>query len=113
MSTIEPIKTEQGLVYVEVAEGDVPTTVETDQLQLPEGAEPTGVREAIADTMTNLRASIASMAAAASAALVDSAPTEWSVEFNIRFKGKTSPIPVILSGEAKSSLKVLAKWKQA
>ncbi|MCI0653192.1 MAG: hypothetical protein L0Y39_01755 [Methylococcaceae bacterium] len=39
-------------------------------------------------------------------------PEEWSLESNIGFKGKTSPIPVILSGEASGAIKVTATWRK-
>ncbi len=39
-------------------------------------------------------------------------PDEWTLEINMGFKGKASPIPVILSGEAQGGIKVTAKWKK-
>jgi hypothetical protein len=115
LSTIQPVKTHHGIVYIEVVEGKVPTVIETlsgVQIPIPEGAEPTGTKEFVFDTMGSLRSSIAAMASTAAAAFAESAPAEWSVEINIGFKGKSTPIPVILSGEANTSLKVIAKWKK-
>lgn len=115
MRNILPVNTEHGLVYVEVHDDPIPQVVETpsgSKIALPEGAEPTGAKEFVIDTMDSLRASISAMAATAATAFAESAPAEWSVEFNIGFKGKASPIPVILSGEGSASVKVVAKWKK-
>jgi hypothetical protein len=39
-------------------------------------------------------------------------PDEWSVEMNIGFKGKATPIPYIASGELDGGIKITATWKK-
>ena len=79
---------------------------------LPAGAEPTGVLEDMGDALAQMRDNIEILANRVQEALAESKPSEWSVEINIGFKGKTSPIPFIVEGSADAALKVTATWKK-
>jgi hypothetical protein len=79
---------------------------------LPPGAEPTGIKEDIADALAQLRSNIQVIANQVHQALKDHKPQEWSLEFSIGFKGKANPLPFILQGEANSAIKVTATWKE-
>lgn len=115
MSTVQQINTPHGIIYIEVTEGDIPPAISENppNFALPEGAELTGFKDRAVDTLKSLRANIIAVASEVNAAFAASAPEEWSVEVNIGFKGKVNPVPVIVSGEAEASLKVVAKWKRA
>jgi hypothetical protein len=114
MGAIHPIETRHGVIYIEVTEGDAPllACVREPGAALPEGAEPTGTRDYISDALKMLRTNIIAVASEINEAIADTSPEEWAVEINIGFKGKTTPIPVIVSGAAEASLKVTAKWKK-
>ena len=61
------------------------------------------------DTLQMLRGTLRSVFSVVRASLEDNPPDEWGVELNIGFKGTTTPIPVIVSGE--SSVAVFTpKW---
>src|SRR5215831_15435294 len=79
---------------------------------VPEGGKPAGFAEAMkkaselaADSGAALRNIITAIAQATSEALGASDPNEWSVEINVGFVGKLSPIPTIVSGETNASIK--------
>ncbi len=78
---------------------------------LPAGAEPTGPIDDAIDSIKELRGSIAGLADVVYQSLAENPPDEWSLELNFGFKGKAA-IPVLLSGEANSGLKLTAKWKR-
>jgi Holliday junction resolvasome RuvABC endonuclease subunit len=77
------------------------------------GDSPVGIKSQIVDTLETLQDNIQTLAETVHQSLQAHQPDEWSLELNIGFKGKTSPIPVILSGEASGAIKVTAKWKKA
>jgi Trypsin-co-occurring domain 1 len=115
LKTVQTINTSLGPVYVEVEEAVVPVGEKTEtptQIPVPEGAERTGAKEYVFDTLSSLRTSISALVNTTSEAFAETLPAEWSMEINIGFKGKSNPIPVILSGEANASLKVTAKWQK-
>lgn len=108
-----------GVIYIEIPDADLEflennaSHERNSGANLPEGAELTSAQTRIVDTLKALRQSISAVATEVSEAFVEAAPTEWAVEINIGFKGKVNPIPVIVSGGAEASLKVVAKWKKS
>lgn len=114
MSVIKDITLEDGtVILVEMEEADVPQPKQTEDLGLPEGAEPTDAADKLVDTMKSVQGTLRGIFQVVHDAVKEQSPSEWGVELNIGFKGKTSPIPVVLSGEASAALKVHAKWKKA
>jgi hypothetical protein len=119
MSEVKAIQiAENQYIYVEV-EGDVneatlpkskPSGNDTWQPNLPANASPTGPVEDAIDAMKSLQQNIKTIAETVHASFQAHQPEEWTLELNIGFKGKASPIPVILSGEASGAIKVTAKW---
>jgi hypothetical protein len=82
---------------------------------LPPGAEPTGVKDNFAWTMLMLRSNIRNISKGIHGAVNDLSPSEWSVEFNIGFKGTATslvPIPYIASSELEGGVKVSLTWKK-
>lgn len=79
-------------------------------LGLPPDADPVGALDKIGDTVASLQATLRGVVKIVHESLKDNSPAEWGVELAIGFKGKTNPIPVIVSSEANASLKVHAKW---
>lgn len=78
----------------------------------PQYSTPTGPVDNAIDALTSLQQNIKILAQSVSESFQENPPQEWSLELNIGFKGKTNPIPVILSGEASGALKVTAKWRR-
>jgi len=116
MKKVSAIATGDGRrIYVEVDEADIADALAAGSgppADLPEGAEPTGARERVIDAIAALRENIRTMAETVHESLAEHPPAEWSLELSIGFKGKASPVPVILSGETQGSIKVIAKWKR-
>ncbi len=118
MSEIKPIKLANGLLYVETEDVDLPPLPEekkptgTEFEDTPEDAELVGFKEDIQETAVMLRSMISALATDVAQSLRKAAPAEWTLEFNIGFKGKTTPIPILLSSEANAAIKLTAKWKQ-
>lgn len=81
-------------------------------VDLPPGAEPTGLMDNFAFTMFLFRENIRNMAESVHEAIEDMSPDEWSVEMNIGFKGTATPIPFIASGELEGGVKVTVTWKK-
>ena len=79
---------------------------------LPPGAEPTGIRAKTQTAMSLFQETIATMATTVRDSLEEVAPDKWTVEMNIGFKGKTSPIPFIATGEMTGGVKVIATWEK-
>ncbi len=121
MPEIKAIKiSENQYIYVEV-DTDVdesklplskPSSSPTWKPAGPEHASPTGPVQDTIDALLSLQQNIKTLAETVHASFQAHQPEEWSLELNIGFKGKTSPIPVILSGEASGAIKVTAKWKK-
>ena len=78
----------------------------------PEDGECIGFKEDILDTAAILRSTIGSLASDIEQALDKTGPAEWSIELNIGFKGKTTPIPVLVRAEGDAAIKITATWKQ-
>lgn len=116
MSEVQRITLANGrAIYVEMEVAEIPNSpnrATTRPADLPDGAQPAGFVEDVADAIQALKDNISSLAETVYESLQHSQPDEWSLELNIGFKGKTSPIPVILSGEASGAIKVTAKWKK-
>lgn len=118
MSQVKSITLKNGRsLFVEMEDADIPImqsrvpTGGQDSDLLP-GAEAVSFKEDVIDAFEVLRDSIASLADNVHESLKAHQPDEWSLELNIGFKGKVSPIPVILSGETSGGIKVTAKWKK-
>lgn len=108
---IGTIKTSDGTsIFVELT--PAADSIGHDIEDLPEGAEPTGVADHIQDAIERLRKTIGNVVSIGKDALVEHGPDEWKMEFEIGFSGKASPIPVLVSSEAKAVLKVTATWKK-
>jgi hypothetical protein len=78
---------------------------------LPEGAEPTSAVGNVIDAMRVLEKGLNDIISSVRTAIAASKPSSWNLELSIGFKGKTSPIPVILAGEANASMKLKIEWK--
>jgi hypothetical protein len=118
MKRVVPLKTsDQNTVYVEVEEGGI------EELQLrpegrsgsitdrPRGSELTSAATDALEAMTSLQAGLRDIVGKIASAISPSNPSTWKLEVSIGFKGKTAPIPVILSGEADAALKLQIEWK--
>lgn len=79
---------------------------------LPPGAEPTGIVEDAVIGMKLFQENIKNMAECVYDSLKEMKPDEWTVEMNIGFKGKSTPIPFIAGGELGGGIKVSATWKK-
>lgn len=116
MSEVKKIQLANGRsIYVEMDHTDVPELSPPSGWKpkdLPAGAEPVGFKEHVSDAMQALQDNIAGLTETVFESLKSHQPEEWTIELNIGFKGTTSPIPVILSGEASGAIKVTAKWKK-
>jgi hypothetical protein len=110
MSEIRPIQLETGFLYVEMHEVDLPSETNIEDSSLD--ANLIGHRDRLDDGAATLRSTIDALAADVASALNKAAPTEWTLEFRIGFKGKNIPIPVLLSGEENAALKLTATWKR-
>jgi len=114
MIRIKPLTLDDGSrILVEVEQADVALAAPTDSL--PTGAGPAGIGGIggeLDDPMALMRNSIGAMARNVHASLAEHAPHEWAMEVSIGFKGETQPIPVIVTGSATGSVKVIAKWKR-
>jgi Trypsin-co-occurring domain 1 len=117
MMKIVPLRTsERHSIYVEMEELDSldarhgrPSDAIPDQ---PEGSELTSAVEEALDAMSSLKAGLKDIAESIKYAIEASTPAAWKLEVNIGFKGKTSPIPIVLSGEANAALKLQIEWKR-
>lgn len=105
---------EYGTVFVEISpSNDWNIEQQNGEIQdLPEGAEPTSTKQQVADAAEILKQNFRSISHLVADSMSSAQPEEWTLELNIGFKGKVTPIPVILSGESDVSLKVVAKWKK-
>ena len=120
MTEIRPMKVGDGVVYVEIEETDIslagndgsdrpaPSSYEDDI----EDSHVVGVTDDMYEAVASLKDSINALTSDVAGALEKAAPAEWSLEFSIGFKGKASPIPVLVSGEGNASLKVTATWRR-
>jgi hypothetical protein len=109
---IKEIRLDDGkVIFVEVEEVALPRIpVASGSDDLPPGATPTGAIDLITDSIHLLKDTLRGVFDVVHASLKDHAPDEWGAELNISFKGTTSPIPVIVSGESGAAIKVHAKW---
>lgn len=118
MKKIVPLRTsERHTIYVEMEELD---SIDADwrrvgggrALDQPEGSELTSAVGDALDAMASLKTGLKDIAEMVKDAISASAPAAWKLEVNIGFKGKTSPIPIVLSGEANAALKLQIEWKR-
>jgi len=105
---------------VEFEDEDLPAEQTVGRLPLPEGGKPAGFADTLHkaaaalsdDAGIALKKMIGAVAQTAADALTSTNANEWSVELNVSFGGKVSPIPKIVMGESSASIKVCAKWKR-
>ncbi|CAK8713233.1 hypothetical protein KKHLCK_02270 [Candidatus Electrothrix laxa] len=124
--SVQSIELKNGVqLWVEVEDVDLPAELTTSGKEqelpsnMPPGTEEIGFKEKVKevgdkvrDVNEILRQSLSSIFETVAESVKEKQPDEWGVEVNIGFKGKTNPIPVILSGEANASIKVHAKWSK-
>src|SRR5436853_7782792 len=77
---------------------------------LRRGSEAVSAVDSALDAFTSLEVGLRDIVARLGAAVAESKPSSWKLEVSIGFKGKTTPIPVILSGEAEAALKLQMEW---
>lgn len=114
---IQELKIENGksiFVEMEIIDQDIVLNInKTTQIQdMPPGAEPTGVFDDALIGAKLFKENIANVAESVYESLKDMQPDEWTVEMNIGFKGKVTPIPFIASSELDGGIKVKATWKK-
>ena len=113
-TSIQPIELKGGgQLLVEVEEAELPKAMTAGKEaipNLPPGAEEIGFSDKFQDIAAMLRQNLTGIFETVAESVKEKQPDEWGVEVNIGFKGKTNPIPVILSGEANAAIKVHAKW---
>jgi len=108
---IKEIEFDGGIIFVEMEEVDMPEIVKSsDSLQHIPGTDLVSAVDDTIDALESLKTTIKAVINTAYEGLKDNAPTEWGLELNIAFKGKVSPVPVIVSGESEVAVKVHAKW---
>jgi hypothetical protein len=103
-------------MFVEMEELDVEVlipalTTPRGIADLPPGSEAVSAIDSAFDAFTSLQTGLREIVARVAAAIAESKPSTWKLEVSIGFKGKTSPIPVILSGESEAALKLQIEWK--
>lgn len=99
-------------VEVEISDEDIVPQQSYVPEDLPPGAEPTMTASEIINAMTIFQNNIEGIALMVRNSLEKIKPTEWSVEMNIGFKGKATPIPFIAKAEAEGGVKVTVTWKE-
>ncbi len=121
MSKTGAVQMGGGVLYVEMEEAEIPPRPKARKQEreprssledTPEDADLIGFRDDVEDAADTLRSMINSLATDVAGALDKAAPSEWTLEFNVGFKGKANPIPVILSGEGSAALKLKATWRR-
>ena len=112
-TSIQSIELKEGAqLLIEVEEVELPKigTGNGSIPNLPPGAEEIGFSDKVHDIKELLRQNLSGIFETVAESVKAKQPDEWGVEVNIGFKGKTNPVPVILSGEANAAIKVHAKW---
>lgn len=113
--SVQPIVLKEGCqLLVEVEEVELSPDLTMGELApyLPPGTEEIcfGKGERFQKIADLLRQNLTGVFETVAEAVKEKQPDEWGVEVSIGFKGKSNPIPVILSGEANAAIKVHAKW---
>ena len=115
MSRVQEIQLADGRrFFVEV---DDTTEVEvsvpaTSHSRLPVEAEGTSAKAKAGEAIELLQTHIGAVVDSVTESLKANMPDELTVEMSVGFKGKTSPVPVVLSGEVNGGIKITAKWKR-
>ncbi|MCI5179519.1 MAG: hypothetical protein D3911_09430 [Candidatus Electrothrix sp. AW3_4] len=112
-TSIQSIELKEGAqLLIEVEEVELPKTRKgSDSIpNLPPGTEEIGFNDKVQDIKELLRQNLSGIFETVAESVKAKQPDEWGVEVNIGFKGKSNPVPVILSGEANAAIKVHAKW---
>ena len=115
MSKIGSIRLSDGkVIFVEMDEVcDLPSAVTvSSNNRLPIGAQEVSAADKIKDSMQVLKDTLGIIADTVNSGIEKSKPNEWTIEVNFGFKGKTSPIPVLVSGESNVGIKLTATWKK-
>jgi hypothetical protein len=100
------------IVEVDISDDVVLSDMTNIIEDLPPGAEPTTSFSDLYIGMKLFQENIRNMVESVHASLKAANPDEWSVEMNIGFKGKATPIPYIASGELDGGIKITATWKK-
>ncbi len=98
-------------LYVETEDVQVPDLVVVRD-DLPEGAEEVTAAEKVKDALKMLKDTVRVAADTVNKGIAKTKPDEGSLELNIGFKAKSSPIPGLVGVESNVALKVTAKWKK-
>jgi hypothetical protein len=108
---IKGIDFKGGRIFVEMEKVDIPIKAvgQNSVESIPDTELVSAVDEAI-DALESLKTTVKGVINTIHESLEENAPHEWGVELNIAFKGKVSPVPVIVSGESEVAIKVHAKW---
>lgn len=100
-------------LYVEVDDGDIEVTVSPNKPNDTDNSiNITSAEDNIVNSMTWLKSNISTLTSGIRDAMDSSKPDEWSLDFNIGFKGEAG-IPLITKGEANAALRVNVKWKRS
>jgi hypothetical protein len=112
VSPISKVTLDDGtIVFIEIHELAAPDIGgQSSGASLPPGATPTGAADVVVNTFQILKGTLKGVFTAIHSSFHEHAPDEWGAELNIGFKGGTTPIPVLVSGEANVTMKVHAKW---
>jgi hypothetical protein len=97
-------------VYIDVS--PIPPQPTQTIVDLPIGAEPTGIAAGIKNSISELKDLIATAIALGADTLAQHKPAEWKLEFDVGFAGEVNPIPFIASSKANACLKITAVWKK-
>ena len=107
---IEEIKLDDGSsIFIEVGDTDI-VKIEQQASNLPAGATPVSAKSQIANTLSQLKNTIGNVVNIVNESVKENKPSEYGFEVNIAFKGKTNIVPVIVSSELSSAIKLHAKW---
>lgn len=103
---IQPLKFGEQTIYIEVSDVNELGKAEPED----DRYEQVNALDSVKEAGSQVHQTIKALSNTVQSALSDAKPSEWSLEINLGFKGKTG-IPFIAEGEANGTVKVTAKWK--
>jgi hypothetical protein len=117
-----PVKTRTGRTFfveamdgpeepVVAARGGLAEPHDQGRADLPRQSEPVSAFDNLTSGLDGLTDGIAEVLDSVRSALLKHTPSSSKVEISIGFKGKVSPIPVIVSGEGNAAIKLTLEWK--